>query len=208
MKKMIIAVLALAMIAVNALGAMGKMGISMRDLSTIFPFDFMPPALLFMISWGLIYLGQLVYVGVIVRDKNPLSQEEFGYNLVLILSNIGWMIATTQQCYWTSIVLIVLMYICLVMLGIRFSRTGETLKSVIFGLYLGWITAAVFVVTLGQGLYLLDSSLALSASWWALALGVVATLLTFYFVRNKVALAWSLLVVVVTALKVMGYIAF
>lgn len=166
--KVLIAILTLAMIVVNALGAMGKIGISMRDLSTIFPFDFMPPALLFMVSWGLIYLGQLIYVGLILRDKKPLSKEEFGINLVLILSNIGWMFATTQEYYWTSIVLIVLMYICLVMLCTRFVCLGQVAKSAIFGIYLGWITVAVFVVTLGQILYLINPSLALSSSWGVL----------------------------------------
>lgn len=198
--------LTLAMLVVNGLGSAGKLGVSMADLNSIFPFHFMPPAVMFMASWALIFLLQLVYVVMLFVKKETVSQKEFWLNFALLVANISWMAATTQTYYMLSVGIIVAMYVLLVLLTKEFQKQKNTQKSIIFGIYLGWITAATFAVAFGQVAYTLAPEFALSdmGAYSALGLGILANLATFAYVKNPYALVWAFIALAAAALKYFG----
>lgn len=132
----------------------------MAQLNSVFTFGYMPPAIAFMISWGLVYLLQCLYLYTIFRDKNDIDTHEFTLNCILIIANIFWMIFTTQKNFIIPGILIIIMWVCLVLLNKKFFLEKNTKKQLIFGIYLGWVTTATFAITLGQFLFMANEAFA------------------------------------------------
>lgn len=180
--------------------------LSMTNLSTIFPFSFMPPARAFMASWGLIYLSLLVFFVLFVRYTNTLAKATPETNTIsklfwtAIILNILWVVSTTQQRWWISLVIIAgLMYVLYKMVK-SLITTNSTLNArgrFSRGIYLGWITVATIILGISQVIYsrsVQGASRVMSSRWLygILALWLIKTIAIYYKTRNPYALGWSI----------------
>ena len=197
----------LIMLALNGMAsATDKLWISITDLNTFFPFNFMPPGRAFMASWGLIYVGLLVFFVFFVRASYKINSPDtdhvrFSKLFATIIGlNIAWIIATTQQWWIASVIIIMGMMYTLYEI-IRHLNQHPSSYSIrgkfSRGIYLGWITVATVVLGISQIVYSVWTqgvTLVLSNNWTysILLLWVIKSLWIYYKIRNPYTLIWSL----------------
>ena len=115
-----------------------------------------------MASWGLIYVGLLVFFVFFVRASYKINSPDtdhvrFSKLFATIIGlNIAWIIATTQQWWIVSVIIIMAMMYTLYEIIRHLNKhpsSYSTRGKFSRGIYLGWITVATVVLGISQIVY-------------------------------------------------------
>lgn len=153
-----------------------------------------------MASWGLIYVGLLVFFVLFVRgsyktlipDRHHVRLSKLLYRIIVL--NIAWIIATTQQRWIISVIIIMgMMYTLYEIIRHLNSHPSSYSKRGQFsrGIYLGWITIATVVLGISQLLYTLGAVSFVLSKTWTLIIFLIALIKIFsiyYKTQNVYAL--------------------
>ncbi len=169
------------------------------ELSTIFPFQYMPPGVTFMVAWTIIFVLLAVFLAVARRHYIKTKQTQSRVMLLFwatCITNSLWVIVTGRGWYRLSIILIALLmwqlYLILDIYKKRFLQ--KTVGRYTFGTYYGWVSIATCSISLSQAVYLIAPSVVLSNTWARIAvlIWVWVTLYSRKRWRNIAALVFAL----------------
>ncbi len=139
----------IGMLVVNFMAATGRLGVSVAAVSNIYPTPITPAGFAFSI-WSLIYLGLLVF-SIYQAVGNNLTHFR-SYRSLYIFScvlNCGWLFFWIRGRTGVALIIIALLWVTLFLLDLRSRDTRSAgdyaAARAPFGLYLGWITAAMLV---------------------------------------------------------------
>jgi tryptophan-rich sensory protein len=182
----------------------------MTQLSTIFPFPFMPPGWTFGGAWGAIYLALVIWM-IWLRTQKKASDTTKAllprYSLTCVL-NILRITFTSQEWWIVSVITIIALRAVLVRIVSYLRQQKASWQYVIpFGLYLGRATMATTTVALSQAAYIINPSVTPMVGWlifiMVLSLGVSGCLFSRY--RNYAQLIMTLFALAGIATSVITY---
>lgn len=197
------------MIGLNGVAsATDLLGVKISQLSQIFPFPFMPPWFVFMINWGSVFIGLLVFTLFLCFSKkrpSEVTKKLIILELITIFFNIAWLFATGNKYFALSVVIIALLTLSVgaVVLELKKNRETKTLWWWIWGIYFGWLIIATCVIGISQLFYLYSPAIIyepifiFSLLWF----GVVSSLVWYFTTKNLFALWWSIIVLVSAFMK-------
>ncbi len=200
------------MIGLNGLAsATDILWVKISQLSQLFPFPFMPPGIIFMINWGGIFIGLLVFTFFLCfsKQRSPkITKKIIILELITIFLNISWLFATWNKYFALSVFLIALLTLAVwaVLLELRKNHETKTVWWWIWGIYFGWLIIATCVIGVSQLFYLYtleviyEPVFIYSILWF----GLFSSLIWYFITKNLFALLWSL-VVLISALTVYLY---
>jgi benzodiazapine receptor len=199
----------IAMIVVNTLATtVGLFGWQTGALSDVIPNLFVPAGLTFSV-WGVLYLLLLLFTVYQARGlfaaarQAPEALGRVGWLFVVSsLANIAWLLLWHLQLVGLSMIPMTVLLVTLIAVHERLG-TGRTRPNgaerwffrVPFSAYLGWITVAIVanataaLVTAGW------NGFGLAPEVWAVAMVVVAALLTLVMLLTRRDAAYGLVVV-------------
>lgn len=204
---LLLAALILTLVLNGVANALPLFGRSTGEISDNLPNLFVPAGITFSV-WGIIYLALIVFTvyQLIVVRRSPENPPYWWMHIapwVLIghITNSLWIIAWHALWYWSSLLLMLLLFFSLVKIvlnlrwsGRRFTAVETLCVSIPFSLYLGWITVALPANVTGLLVSLGVTSLAPGAVFWAAALAVVAGLLAVFAAVYHRDAAYSLVI--------------
>lgn len=194
-------------IAFNWMAATGRVnGVLPSEISDKYPTVITPAGYAFSI-WSLIYLGLVVFTiyQLLPRNIDRFRTVRSLYIFTAAL-NCAWIFFWHSDQIGICLAIIAALFVILVWINARVRETGSALESLMvkgpFGIYLGWVTAAMLVnfavflvyadVDLGDSAHLAGAAIALAAA----AFGVFARVrFTNYFA--PAAVAWALTAIAV-----------
>ncbi|MCX7029884.1 MAG: hypothetical protein NTU62_07150 [Spirochaetes bacterium] len=198
----------LAMIVVNTLATtVGLFGWQTGVLSDVIPNLFVPAGLTFSV-WGVLYLLLLLFVVYQARGlfsaarQAPEALGRVGWLFVVSsVANIAWLLLWHLRLVGLSMIPMLVLLVTLIAVHVRLG-TGRTRPTgterwffrVPFSAYLGWITVAIVanataaLVTAGW------NGFGLASEVWAVAMVVVAALLTLVMLATRRDAAYALVV--------------
>jgi translocator protein len=199
----------LAVIVVNTLATtVGLFGRQTGALSDAIPNLFVPAGLTFSV-WGVLYLLLLLFVVYQARglfSSKRTAPDAFGrvgwLFFVSSVANVGWLLLWHAELVGLSMIPMLLLLVTLIAVHVRLG-TGRTRPTgaerwffrVPFSAYLGWITVATVanataaLVTAGW------NGFGLAPEVWAVAMVVVAALVTLVMLLTRRDAAYGLVIV-------------
>jgi hypothetical protein len=139
----------IGMLIVNFMAATGRLGVSIETVSNTYRTPITPAGFAFSI-WSLIYLGLLVF-SIYQAVGNNLTYFRSFRSLYIFscVLNCGWIFFWIRGRTGVALVVIALLWLTLLLLDLK-SRNARSAGDhfaarVPFGLYLGWVTAAMIV---------------------------------------------------------------
>jgi benzodiazapine receptor len=199
----------LAMIVVNTLATMtGLFGRQTGALSDAIPNLFVPAGVTFSV-WGVLYLLILLFTVYQARGlfgaagSAPEALGRVGWLFVVSsAANVGWLLLWHAQLVGLSMIPMLALLVTLIAVHVRLG-TGRTRPTgaerwffrVPFSAYLGWITVAT-IANATAALVTADwNGFGLAPEVWAVAMVVVAALVTLVMLLTRRDAAYSLVVV-------------
>lgn len=210
--------LLLLMYVTNYLGsATNLLGIGMNDLASTFPLDFMPPGVIFSITWTAIFITQgIFFVHMWIRHRKSPSihdQKELLYFWLITFLNITWILLTANTIYGWAIFVIFLLLGVLFLMLMLIKKKKQNMKKhtlwlifdeIVWGLYYGWITMASVVLSISQAMILLGYEWVFTATWAIiiLSIGAIFALISKLLTRNCTAFVRSGAVLIIMILTI------
>lgn len=194
------------MIAVNYLSVSWVFTwLTTNNLKNKFPFDYMPPGIIFAISWGIIYTLIWIYLCSLIyrlyKDFNKNSKKEVIYFTIINILNSSWILFTSFEKYILAWIIIFILFITLIIFIQKFANS--LYKKIAFWIYLWWITIASFTLTIAQFVYLYNNEIALLNIFWygILAFNTIIVWIIFWKIKNLFAFFWSISAIIIIILK-------
>lgn len=137
------------MLIVNFMAATGRLGVSIETVSKNYPTPITPAGFAFSI-WSLIYLGMLIFSIYQAVGTNLTYFRSFRSPYIFsCVLNCGWIFFWIRDRTGVALIIIAMLWLTLLFLDLR-SRNWRSAGDYFaarapFGLYLGWITAAMIV---------------------------------------------------------------
>ena len=192
-----------------------------EELSDQYPNLFVPAGFTFSI-WGVIYilLGIFVIYHLIITFKKEILKnsaiERIGFLFFIsCIANIGWIFAWHYEMVALSMGLMLILLGCLIAIYLRLNigksdaaKTEKYTVHVPFSVYLGWITVATIANATALLVDINWNALGLGEQFWAVAVIVVALIITLamLFLRRDIfyclVVDWALLGILVKRLAV------
>jgi len=192
----------------NYLGAAtNKLWVKISELGVIFPFSFMPPAWVFMLSWASIFIGLLIWYFVIVCKKNALSCKELQLFFISMILNITWLIMSWLWFTVVSVIVLAALWVTIAMMIVsqNSKSTHHSLTSIVWWIYFWWILIATVVIWFSQIVYVYNPVFALWETWmysiilWAF----LSIIISYRILWNIYALMWSMFILTACLIKLM-----
>ncbi len=196
--KILVMCAVILMIALNGVAsATNLLGVKISQLWQLFPFPFMPFSFVFMINWGSVFIGLLLFTFSLCFSKKrspKVTKKLILLELISIFFNIAWLFATGNKYFISSVFIIAFLTISVWFVIKELQKNGET-KSVwwwVWGVYLGWLIIATCVIGFSQLFYVYDSSIVFRPLfvYWILGVWVISTLLWYTTTKNIFTLWW------------------
>jgi len=177
------------------------------ELSDQYPNLFVPAGFSFSI-WGVIYvlLGIFVVYHLVLALKrntvNSFTVERLGVLFfITCIANIGWIFAWHYEILPLSVSMILVLLGCLIAIYLRVdigksdaTKTEKYVGHVPFSVYLGWITVATIANFTALLVYMNWGAFGLSEQFWAVAVIIVALVITLLILILRRDIFYSLVV--------------
>lgn len=216
-KQVISTVLLILVYVFNYLWVNGYLWASQMELSSTFPFAFMPDGIIFMVAWTVIYILLLIYIiygWTEAWKKSKRAEAIQPWFQISCLLNIFWMVATGRERYIVSVALIWWLWATLwQILNVIHSVSvhweekkwdTKKLRALVipFWVYYGWISLASSTVGLSQLIYQWNVDFSLWQTWSIIV--VILWLLVSVYSRRRRKNIWQLII----SLRAIGGILF
>jgi translocator protein len=193
-------------IVVNALADILPInGLGTGQISDQFKVFFVPAGYVFSI-WGVIYLGLIAYAvfqALPSQKENHRLQNTAGLFIVSSIANCAWIFLWHYQLFLLTLLAMITLLVCLIMIYVRLGiGTGEKVSegetwavSVVFSVYLGWVTVATIANVTDVLAYLNWGGWGIAPLVWAVIMLAVALVVAALIAITRKDTAYLLVLV-------------
>ena len=178
------------------------------ELSDAIPNLFVPAGITFAI-WGVIYILLFMFAFYQARDlfskdkiKMPYLPKITPYFIIASISNIAWIFLWHYQEVVLSLIPMILLFFSLLSIYLKldigvkdYSRNEKIFLTLLFSVYLGWITVATIANVTAVLVTIKWDAFGIEPWVWTILVLVVATLITLLMIFKRKDIPYSLVVI-------------